>query len=528
MTTETRSAEQPSPGRPTSTFALQEATYRDDEMVEYRGNPCIEALPQIMEKEDVAELAVYPPLYEEARPGRPQARIASALYAVKHLFQPLPIHTKVAGRIANQLRLGLSARNPLEATFWRENVELAKRVRAGTLLERPPSSQALGQLVYGDSRNGKTRGYETILNSYPKAIRHSNYRGPPLHLDQLVWLRLECPKDGSLRELALQFFRETDARLGTRYFDVYSRGRKSADDLLGFMVLVARNHALGLLVIDEIQHLLQARYRGKTALNFLVTLINYIGLPVTVIGTPATLRVFEHEFRLAGRMSFMGDIVWSRMRFAEPEQVNAEWTLMLDALEGYQYTRRHFPLTPELRRALYRNCQGITEITISLFFCVQRHLIEQEEDADGEHDWSPELIDWLAAENYTAAYPGLVALRSGRLSEIQKHGDVMPLPRLRGEGNPGMAQGLRAPEATLGEPAETLREPEGEDAGKVKSPRAKSSTTRRPRTSRRNSAAQPAQDVLSQAIVAGAEQGLDTHAALLEAGFIKPLEGMLS
>ncbi len=523
MTTESGPEKLAHWGGGSGAFTLPEAAYRDDEMVEYGGNPCIEALPQIMEKEDVAELAVYPPVYEDAWEGRPQARIARALYAVKHLFQPLPIHTKVAGRIANQLRLGLSSRNPLETTFWRENVELARQVRAGTLLERPPSSQALGQLVYGDSRNGKTKGFETVLASYPKALRHSNYRGTSLHLDQLVWLRLECPKDGSPRELALQFFRETDARLGTRYFDGYSRGQKSVDDLLGYMVLVARNHALGLLVIDEIQHLLQAQYRGKTALNFLVTLINYIGLPVTAIGTPATLLVFEHEFRLSGRMSFMGDIVWPRMRFAEPKQLEADWTIMLDALEDYQYTRRHFPLTSELRRALYENCQGITEVAISLFFCVQRHLIEQEEIVGGDREWSPGLIDWLAAENYTATYPGLVALRSGKIEEIKKHGDVMPLPRLRAEGDQAPEQVLGAPEETLGEPEGAIGAPAGADVGKTKPPRAKSSTTRRPRSPRRGNGTEPVHDALSQAIATGADQGLDPHAALLDAGFIKPL-----
>ena len=45
-------------------------------------------------------------------------------------------------------------------------------------------------------------------------------------------------------------------------------------------------HCLGLLVIDEIQHLNQAKSGGaEKMLNFFLQLMNTLGLPVVLIGT---------------------------------------------------------------------------------------------------------------------------------------------------------------------------------------------------------------------------------------------------
>ncbi len=52
------------------------------------------------------------------------------------------------------------------------------------------------------------------------------------------------------------------------------------------MSLTAANHCIGVLVIDEIQRLSQARSGGaERMLNFFVQLINTIGVPVVLIGT---------------------------------------------------------------------------------------------------------------------------------------------------------------------------------------------------------------------------------------------------
>lgn len=56
---------------------------------------------------------------------------------------------------------------------------------------------------------------------------------------------------------------------------------------MALMSQIANVHAIGVLVIDEIQHLSMSRSGGvEKMLNFFVTLVNVIGLPVVMVGTP--------------------------------------------------------------------------------------------------------------------------------------------------------------------------------------------------------------------------------------------------
>jgi len=531
---------------------LEQPVYREQEVPGYQGNPCIEALPPIQTADDIALLARYPDVREEFRDAETQTRIHLTFDAIEGYWQTFPIHLTAAQRLGIQIRSGLTGRNPLTARFWQENAALAAAVADGSLTRRPPTGKAPGLLIYGDSGNGKSEALRNILGTYNQVIKHRDYHGVPLHLDHLVYLHLECPKDGSLVELCRQFFREVDRRLGTRYFSMYVRNKKTTDHLLGDLVLVARNHALGLLAIDEIQHLLQAPQRGKVALNFLVTLINYIGLPVTLVGTPSAMALFSKELRLGRRLSKMGDLPWPRMRYAVKEpDAEDDWNLLLDGLEQYQYTKSPAVLTPPLREALYWGCQGITEIAVNLFFCVQRHLIEEEERPGGDTEWTPELVRWLAYKDFTVARPGLAALRSGDALEISRQGDIMPLPPERFDPGPvpppappPVNEVDGAPESTASQdvrvaaprkaaprkaaPKDTAPKDTApkKAAPKDTAPKKAAPKKTAPKKAPRARKLPVPRDGLSVVIAEGTEQGLDTHAALVAGDMVRPLQEM--
>ena len=65
---------------------------------------------------------------------------------------------------------------------------------------------------------------ESILSLYPQVIRHAAYRGEPMPLTQIVWLKLDCPHDSSRGELCYRFFKAVDDCVGTTYFDQYMLG----------------------------------------------------------------------------------------------------------------------------------------------------------------------------------------------------------------------------------------------------------------------------------------------------------------
>lgn len=76
---------------------------------------------------------------------------------------------------------------------------------------------------------------------------------------------------------------------------------------------ISNHHAIGLLVIDEIQHLSVNKSGGaEKMLNFFVTLVNTVGLPVVMVGTPKARFIFEGDLRSARRGAGFGSVFGSR------------------------------------------------------------------------------------------------------------------------------------------------------------------------------------------------------------------------
>jgi hypothetical protein len=78
--------------------------------------------------------------------------------------------------------------------------------------------------------------------------------------------------------------------------------RHGVETMLALMAQTANMFALGLLVIDEIQHLSRAKSGGsEKMLNFFVTMSNTIGIPVLFVGTPKARDIFDLDLRSSRR-----------------------------------------------------------------------------------------------------------------------------------------------------------------------------------------------------------------------------------
>jgi hypothetical protein len=235
---------------------------------------------------------------------------------------------------------------------------------------------------------------------------------------QVVYLKLDCPPDGSIRGLINNFFVEIDKLLGTDYLKRFGKnGKLSAASLIPIVSQIARNCNLGLLVVDEIQNLSLAKSGGaEQMLSFFVTLSNSIGLPTVLIGTPKAMSLFS-EFRIARRGSGQGDMVWEPMR-----KDGQSWKLFLEGMWDYQWLRKPTPLTEELNDAIYEASCGITDIVVKVFIMSQIKAI-----TSGIEELTPQLIRNVAKENLKLVQPMLKALRSGNPVQIAKYSDIQPV-----------------------------------------------------------------------------------------------------
>jgi len=282
---------------------LKEARYLPQVLDEYKGNPLIEALPPIYKPYDVIKLLTVDPMHNE---GERELDAQYRFHCISRLFryfQPLDVHVEIERRISLAIRQSYISRNPVTPKYASDLARGAVEIREGNLCTIYSShSTAFGFTVIGMSGVGKTTAMEKVLSLYPQTILHTHYNNAPMFLTQLVWAKIDCPFDGSLKGLCTNFFNYVDNILGTDYTKKFSVYRMTVDDALPRMAQIARTHCLGLLVIDELQHLKQAVRGGQEKmLNYFVTLVNTVGVPVILIGTTKAMSVLQKEFRQARR-----------------------------------------------------------------------------------------------------------------------------------------------------------------------------------------------------------------------------------
>lgn len=399
---------------------IKKAIYTEQVLDHYKGNPLIEALPPIFSEEQVTDNLTRLPLYN---PREKELNAEVRCHCVNRLFgyfEPLGRHIDLEQRFSRLIRQGYLARNPLDPTFASRLQQGYRIIKSGAYElwdDMNLGTTSSGFTIIGISGIGKTSAVNRILSLYPRVIVHSKFKGINLSLYQITWLKLDCPSNGSLKSLCTNFFSKVDKLIGTNYYRKFGSQRNSVEYMLSGMVQVASSHCLGVLIIDEIQHLSLAKSGGAAnVLNFFVTLVNTIGLPVVLIGTPKALSVIRGEFRQARRGSGQGDVEWDRM------EKDGYWNLIIEGMWKYQWTKNETPLTDDIKNVIYHESQGIIDIAIKLFVLSQWSAI-----ATGEEVITSETIRTVVRENLKLVKPMLDALKTGDPKEIACYEDIRPI-----------------------------------------------------------------------------------------------------
>lgn len=390
------------------------ALYQSSPVAEYAGNPLIEALPPILSEQQAAESIAYFPALPDAERSLPKEVRLHCIDRIKTLVQPLPIHLELESAVSTILRTGYVGRNPMHVSTWRHLQTLSTDRRA---LSTFNSSASTFSLV-GLSGIGKTTALNAVLNLYPQTIVHHRYQNKEFIHTQIVWLRLECPFDGSLSGLCHAFFKAVDKALGQpgRHAARY-RSKAAILEMIQSMEQLASTYFIGGLFIDELQHLNSAKTGGKdNMLNFFVNLINSIGIPVVFIGTNSMVNLFADVLRNARRACGLG-----MHEFKQPKADDATWNLLVEVAWDYQWVQRPSPLTPEIRNTLYKHTQGVTDFLAKLMILGQRYAIQANLES-----LSVGVFDHIADTKMKLLKPALAALQSGNVAMMRKFEDLMP------------------------------------------------------------------------------------------------------
>lgn len=327
------------------------AEYRKDSA--YPDNPFIESLPGRLSAE---ELFVR---LESRIEVKKEERLFSAeerMNLVSRLFQTyIPIN-------GTAVIYGLLYQSILSSYTGKENV-ISPSVKAY-------STQAQSFSVLGVPGAGKSSAIERILSLFPQVIEHTHYHGKVIFCKQIIYIKIQCPGDCSVKAACLSILMEIDKAVGTSYGGTaMKKGSMTLDGMIAQISQLCFTYHIGVIIVDEVQNLIRINRQGeisKRLVNFFVHLMNETGVGIVLVGTPQAQKLFDSEPHLARR---------TRGIWLQALTYGAEFDRMFYALWEQQYLR-HFQLpSPKLKRMYFEISGGIPALLSQALFFSQQYAI---------------------------------------------------------------------------------------------------------------------------------------------------------
>ncbi|MEZ8740536.1 AAA family ATPase [Photobacterium swingsii] len=348
---------------------IKKAAYQNAILPEHQGNPLIEALPPKKGWEELMAAFSHYPDYAEHICQHPDPLVREEyLSRIKELRQPLHDYYECFRAVERAIKNGYSSKNPLSPTtaqYLHYLVDERPDIEPRTGFFQPRGD---GLTLIGESGVGKTSMLEQILNYFPNVIEHESYNNKFMELDkQVVWIKVDCPNNSSVRDLCQEILASLDLSLG--------REKTKPAGTIGALVRQIEQNIkssfLGILVIDEMQRLVFKRTGGENnLLNFLHSLVNKLGVPIFFCANPPFDDTLARTLKAARRAESGGYFVMEVLKHDSDA-----WGVFVEELWKYQWTNNYTELTQELNNKLYELSVGNMDMACRTYREAQRAVI---------------------------------------------------------------------------------------------------------------------------------------------------------
>lgn len=154
--------------------------------------------------------------------------------------------------VERSIKKGYSAKNPLSPTtaqYLHYLVDEKPAIEPKTGFFKPKGD---GLTLIGESGVGKTSMVEQVVSYFPNVIVHESYRGKLLELrNQVVWIKVDCPSNSSVRDLCEEILVTLDLTLDREK----TKPAGTIGALIRQLEQCIKSSFLGMLVIEEMQNL---------------------------------------------------------------------------------------------------------------------------------------------------------------------------------------------------------------------------------------------------------------------------------
>lgn len=396
------------------------ASYTEQRIPQYQGNPLIEALPPSLNDEALLEELFIMPAFAPAQREWDVHERVQMVAQLANFMVPLPRHLRLANCLDALMRQGYIGRIPRSAASHRVFAKLHEQyLQKASFTAKSKITAQLSSSLIGLSGMGKTTTIKRVLSRLPEVIHHPDYG-----IYQIPYLHIETPYDGaSVKGLAHSIFRKIDLLLPeAAYFEQYCiRGRAGADTLMNHAARILHSHCVGLLVMDEIQNLENSPKNRQALMTLLVSASNELGVPILFVGTNKARRLLSLDFRQGRRSIGHGFRYWDRLQKGDEAHPN-EWEDFVSILWKFQWVRKPISESASLTDQLYHYSQGIVDIAIKLFAGCQVCALY-----DGSETITEQLIADVAHQELAMVEPMIDALRRDDIRALQSYDDIAPL-----------------------------------------------------------------------------------------------------
>lgn len=287
-------------------------------------NPLFEGVAPFIPYLELRQRLNHLPLENANWRSIPPAHRTPLLKLIDSHFVATRVDIQIGDAIQNLLRCHLTLRNPLSrAEQVRTNrVALSKSL---TVLGSIEVLNGFGILISGITGTGKTHIVKRALSVFApeQVISHESSEVCGwARLDQIVYLHILVPSNGSLGALLPLICRAVDGLIGTQYRDEYVKEQRRKPNLsngIAFVCSMLSSHRVAAVVIDENQseNLDRSPWQDDLRLCFLYMLNAGIGL--VLLGNPSAFENLYESSQLLRRFSDGGIFRLSRAKsFDEP------------------------------------------------------------------------------------------------------------------------------------------------------------------------------------------------------------------
>jgi hypothetical protein len=373
-----------------------DAIYSKTGQAEYDDNPLIAALDPTWTTVKLNQATTWWPTFSEVDRQREPEEREERVKRLGYSFQLLAHHVPVFKAVLANVRNGLVGRDKFvhrhTDDIHRAAEEFAKKIMADESstgsCSTPPTIGSKSLLLSGLPGTGKSAFVERVTSILPPVIMHRDRRFP---CTQVVRLRVVAQQDWSSRALAEAILTEVDLVTKMHYVAAAQRrggGRASLFNYMIQIMLAAHNHALGLLIVDEVQLLAS----NREMLSFILNFSTLVGVPLLLVGTPRSRDLMQTDLHYMRRSEGYVDTEFRPFEFpsmseaeyeamlADPLAPRDPWTDSIEAWWPLQLTARFTPLTYKISKAYHRYCRGLIDYAIKLFVAAQILRIGTEAD----------------------------------------------------------------------------------------------------------------------------------------------------